>query len=183
MNYHITITVFNKQGKIKRNANQSTRITQGQNSPANTDVPHHIAPLEILCERAKMAIEPRILTEDTLRSILPGLLHTSIAIHHRPIPSQFALNEPLSSFHTYIYGTVCSTIDSGITCLNTPPEGRLALSHSQPCRQGQLQRRRSEMCRWYDKEGESRDLVVTSGGKQKPIMILQAILPRLLTFK
>lgn len=58
MNYHITITFFNKLGRIRRNANQSTRIMQGQNSPANTAVPHHIAPLEILCERAKMAIMP-----------------------------------------------------------------------------------------------------------------------------
>lgn len=122
--------------------------------------------------------------EDRLRSILPGLLYTSITINHRLIPSQFALNKPLSSFHTYhIYGTVRITIDSSITCLNTPPEGRLALSHSQPCRQGQLQCRSSEMCRWYDKEGESSDLAVTGGGKQKPLMILQAILPGLLTFK
>lgn len=178
MNYHITITFFNKLGKIRRNANQSTRITQGQNSPANTDVPHHVAPLEILYESAKMA----------KRQETPCICPAWAVVYqqcYKPQtdPKSACFNQTLSSFQTYVYGTVCFTIDSSITCLNTPPGGRLALSHSQPCRWGQLQSRRSEMCRWYDREGESRDLAATGGDKQKPITILQATLSGLLAFK
>lgn len=151
MNYHITITFFNKVGKIRRNANQNTSITQRQKSPANTEVPHHIAPLEVMSSIADASLvqENKICSyaqflKDWRHLVCPPCapVHQHYCNCHRLIPSQLVPTKhwvPAKHVCVVFQIKLYFTTDSSVTYLSGPPEGRLALGkqaspHNQPCK-------------------------------------------------
>lgn len=142
---------FNKLGKRRRNANESTRIYQ------LTLTSHITRLLWEYCvseQKQQLCPVPKEPGETLCLSCQAFAYQHSCKPQIDPKPPCFI--QTLSSFPTPV-----GTTDPSGTSLSTAPGG-LAPSHSQ----GQLQSRRSEMYRWQVREGDSWDLATTGQSKQ-----------------